>query len=78
MNRIFFGLPTFETVSHLNRDLSLSNEVDQEGIASTLYALKDLGQINSRDRGSETWFYFDPKENEADNVIEVKLRKSEM
>ena len=50
MTSIFFGLPTFETVNCLIKDLSLSNNDEKQGMISTLFALKDLGLIYSDGR----------------------------
>jgi hypothetical protein len=78
MKCIFVQLPTFEAVRRLDRDLFLSKKDDQQRIVAILLALRELGLIHFNSRDSETWFYFDPKENEADNVIVMKLKKSEM
>lgn len=84
MKEIFVQLPTFEVARTLDKDLSkrigdeFSSREEQQRLVAILLALKDLGSLTSHDRGRETWFFFDPKENSADDVLRIRLKKSEM
>jgi hypothetical protein len=83
VKEIFVQFPTLEFAQALDRDLSLrvgsifSSKKMQQRIVTILFALKELGSVTSSDRGCETWFYIDPNENWADDVLQIKLRKSE-
>jgi hypothetical protein len=84
MKEIFVQFPTFEVVSVLDEDLSgkmgreFCSKGEQQRLVAILLALKDLDLITSFDRDHETWFFFDPKENLADDVLRIKLNKSKM
>jgi hypothetical protein len=84
VKEIFVQFPTFEVAQALDQDLYqklggvFSSKKMQQRIVAILFALKDLGSVTSSDRGCETWFYIDPNENWADDVLQIRLRKSEM
>jgi hypothetical protein len=84
VKEIFVQFPTLEIVYALDEDLSkkmgddFSSEEEQQRLVAILFALKDLGSINSIDRGCEIWFFFDPKENAAGDVLKITRKKSEM
>ena len=79
MKEIFVQFPTFEVAQALDQDLSqklggvFSSKKMQQRIVAILFALKDLGSVTSSDRGCETWFYIDPNENWADDVLQIRL-----
>lgn len=84
MKEIFVQFPTFEVVRAVDNDLSkrlgeeFSSNDEQQRLVAILFALKELGSLASHDRGRETWFYFDPEENWANDVLQIRLEKSEM
>jgi hypothetical protein len=84
VKEIFVQFPTLDVVLGLDKDLSkkvggkFSLEKESQRIVAILLALKDLKAVTFVDRGCETWFYFDPKENLAKDVLQIKLRNSEM
>jgi hypothetical protein len=84
VKEIFVQFPTLEIVYALDENLSkrmggdFSSKEEQQRLVAILLALKDLGSITSIDRGRETWFFFDPKENAASDVLKITRKKSEM
>jgi hypothetical protein len=84
VKEIFVQFPTYEVAHALDEDLSkrigddFSSNHEQQRVVAILLALKDLGSLTSCDRGGETWFFFDPKENLADDVLRIRLKKSEL
>jgi hypothetical protein len=84
VKEIFVQLPTFDVAHALDEELSrkigveFSSREEQQRLAAILLALRDMGSIISRDRGRETWFCFDPKENISNDVIRIRLDESEM
>ena len=78
MTEIFVQLPTFEIVLALDDELArrigneFSEEEQQSRMASILFALRDLGSLTPHDRGVETWFYTDPKEDVGNDVVMLK------
>jgi hypothetical protein len=84
VRKIFVQFPTFGVVRALDERLSkqigdkFSSTEEQQRLVAILLALKGSGFITSIDRGRETWFFFDPKENLADDVLLIELKKSEM
>lgn len=84
MKEIFVQPATFEIVNILDEKLSkkmggrVSPREVQQRLVAILLALKDPGLVASSTRGHETWFFFDPEENLADDVLRIKLRKSKM
>jgi hypothetical protein len=84
VKEIFVQFPTYEVARALDEDLSrrmgseFSSKDERQRLVAILLALKELGLLSSRDRGRETWFFFDPKENWADDVLRIRLKKSVM
>jgi len=84
VKEIFVQFPTYEVAHALDEELSkrigddFSSEREQQRLVAILLALKDMGSVNSYDSGQETCFYFDPKENAADDVLRIKLEQVEM
>lgn len=84
MKEMFVQFATFEVVRAVDKDLSkrlgdeFSSNDEQQRLVAILFALKELGWLTSHDRGRETSFYFDPKENWANDVLRIRLKKSEM
>jgi hypothetical protein len=84
VKEIYVQLPTYEVAHALERNLSkrigkhFSSNEEQHRLVAVLLALRDLGSINSTDRGEETWFFFDPAENLANDVLQIKLNRLEM
>jgi hypothetical protein len=80
----FVQLPTYEVINALEDDLNkkmgagFSSKSAQQRLAAVLLALKDLGLVTSSDRDRETWFVFDPRENLADDVPQITLKKIEL
>ena len=84
MKEIFVQFPTYEVAHALDEELSkrigdgFSSEGEQQRLVAILLAPKDMGSVNSHDRGQETWFFFDQKENAMDDVLRIKLEQVEM
>jgi hypothetical protein len=80
---IFVHLPTLATVRAIDKDLckklrkDFPHKKETERLVAIMLALKGLGRLPSIDRGDETWFFIDPKENLADDVIRIKLKEQE-
>ena len=84
MKEMLVQFPTFEVVRAVDKDLSkrlgdhFSSNDEQQRLVAILFALKELGSLMSHDHGHETSFYIDPKENWANDVLRIRLKKSEM
>lgn len=84
MKEIFVQFPTYEVAHALDEDLSrrmgseFASKEEQQRLVAVLLALKELGSLSSRDRGRETWFFFGPEENWADDVLQIRLKNSVM
>jgi hypothetical protein len=84
VKELFVQFPTYEVARALDEDLSrrmgseFSSREEQQRLVAILFALKELGSLTSRDRGRETWFFFDPEENRASDVLRIRLKKSAM
>src|SRR4051794_6601007 len=83
MKEIFLGLLTYEIAQGLDKELSrrlggdFSSIEEQQRLVAILFALEDLGLLSSRKRGRENSFFFDPKENLANDLLLITLKKSE-
>src|ERR1700729_2084822 len=84
MKVAFVQFPTFNVVRALDEHLLKSLDDDfssfeeQERVVAILLALRDLGLIKYLDRGHETWFFLDPRENYGNDVLRIALKKREM
>jgi hypothetical protein len=84
MKEIFVQFPTYEVAQAFNDELSktigdfVSSTGEQQRLVAILLALKDMGVVNSHDRGEEAWFFLDPKENEANDVLQIKMEEPAM
>lgn len=84
MKEVYIQFPTYEVVRALDEELSkkigdsFSSEGEPQRLVAILLALKDMGSVSAHDCGQEMRFYFDPKENELDDVLAIKLRRKEM
>lgn len=84
MKDVFVKLRTFEVISAIEDDLhkkmgaGFSKKRAPHKSVAVLLALKDLGLITSSHRDRETWFFFDPRENLAEDVLQITLKKMEI
>jgi hypothetical protein len=79
VKEIFVQFPTYEVAQALDEDLSIrlgsafSSKDEQQRLVGILLALKELGSVSSHEQGHETWFYLDAEENQASDVIRIRL-----
>ncbi|MCP3441992.1 hypothetical protein [Bradyrhizobium sp. CCGUVB14] len=82
MKEAFVQFPTYEVAHALDENLlgragdEFSSKDEPQRLVSILLALEELGAISTRHRGRETWFFIEPDENQASDVIRVKLKSS--